>query len=141
MAEQVYWDDIQVGHRISILEQMDSQRLVVWAAASGDFYQIHYDDGFARRNNLPDVLVHGVYKGMMVGKLLHGWVGDQGRIVTWGNSYRGMNGVNDELTVWGQVTRKYEQDGQHLVDLDVGVHGRDQKEGSPGTATVALPAR
>ena len=44
---QLTWDDVTEGHEVSIVEEMPSQRLVIWAAASGDFYQIHYDDSIA----------------------------------------------------------------------------------------------
>ena len=42
MSEQIYWDDVEEGQEFNLIEPMDSQRLVIWAAASGDFYQIHY---------------------------------------------------------------------------------------------------
>ena len=41
--EQVFWDDVSEGQEISLNEPMSSQILVMWSAASGDFYQIHYD--------------------------------------------------------------------------------------------------
>ena len=140
-SEQTYWDDVSEGQEISLREPMSSQRLVIWAAASGDFYQIHYDDEFAHNNNLPGIIVHGALKGMLVGRLLDEWTGDAGRIVKWGVSYRGMDPARQDLSVWGRVTKKYEQQGEARVELDVGVRGEDGKESTPGTATVALPRR
>ncbi|MEE8421876.1 MAG: MaoC/PaaZ C-terminal domain-containing protein [Dehalococcoidia bacterium] len=142
MAEQVYWDDIEEGAEIALeREEMSSQRLVVWAAASGDFYQIHYDDGFAENNRLPGIIVHGALKGMLIGRLLDEWTGSEGRIVNWGVSYRGMDPARQDLRVWGTVTKKYEQDGEALLDLDVGVAQPDGTQTTPGTATVALPKK
>ena len=142
MAEQVYWDDIEEGAEIALeKEEMSSQRLVVWAAASGDFYQIHYDDGFAENNRLPGIIVHGALKGMLIGRLLDEWTGSEGRIVNWGVSYRGMDPARQDLRVWGKVTKKYEQDGEALLDLDVGVAQPDGTQTTPGTATVALPKK
>ena len=142
MAEQVYWDDIEEGAEIALeKEEMSSQRLVVWAAASGDFYQIHYDDGFAENNRLPGIIVHGALKGMLIGRLLDEWTGSEGRIVNWGVSYRGMDPARPDLRVWGKVTKKYEQDGEALLDLDVGVAQPDGTQTTPGTATVALPKK
>ncbi len=142
MAEQIYWDDIEEGAEIALeREEMSSQRLVVWAAASGDFYQIHYDDGFAENNRLPGIIVHGALKGMLIGRLLDEWTGSEGRIVNWGVSYRGMDPARQDLRVWGTVTKKYEQDGEALLDLDVGVAQPDGTQTTPGTATVALPKK
>ena len=45
---QVYFEDVSEGQEIPKLAQnCDSQRLVFWAAGSGDYYQIHYDKDFA----------------------------------------------------------------------------------------------
>ncbi len=142
MADQTYWDDIEEGHEIALEgEEMSSQRLVIWAAASGDFYQIHYDDGFAEGNRLPGIIVHGALKGMMVGRLLDEFTGAEGRIVNWDASYRGMDPARQDLKIWGKVTKKYEEGGEALLDLDVGVAQPDGKQTTPGTATVALPKR
>jgi acyl dehydratase len=139
---QLYWDDVQEGQEISMVEGFSSQRLVIWAAASGDFYQIHYDDDFAKNNNLPDIIVHGALKGMLVGRLLDEWIGDDGWIKQWGVSYRGMDKAREDVTVWAKVTKKYEEDGEALVDLDVGVKQADgATETTPGTATVRLPKK
>ncbi len=141
MAEQIYWNDVNEGDEVSLDEQFSSQRLVLWAAASGDFYQIHYDDDFAKKNNLPDIIVHGALKGMLIGRLLDEWTGDEGRIVKWGVSYRGMDQARQDLKVWARVARKYEEDGEGRLDLEVGLTNAEGKNGTPGTATIALPRR
>ena len=142
MAEkQVHWDDVSEGQEISLNEPMSSQRLVMWAAASGDFYQIHYDQGFAVETGLEGVIVHGALKGMLAGRLLDEWTGEDGRIVRWGVSYRGMDPVGQDMRIWGKVTKKYEQHGEGRIDLDVGATQPDGTETTPGTATVLLPKR
>ena len=141
MSEQIYWDDVTEGQEFSLIEPMDSQRLVIWAAASGDFYQIHYDDNYAKDNKLPDIIVHGALKGMLVGRLLDEWKGEDGSIKNWGVSYRGMDPARQDLTVWAKITKKYQEDGENLVDLDVGVAQPDGTQTTPGTETVALPQR
>jgi len=138
---QNYWDDIDVGHEIKLVEETTSQRLVIWAAASRDFYQIHYDDNFAKNNNLPDIIVHGALKGMLVGRLLDEFAGEDGWIKKWGVSYRGMDPARQDITVWGRVTNKYEEGGEALLDLDVGVAQPDGTQTTPGTATVRLPKK
>src|SRR3989304_1127140 len=54
MPNQLYFEDVTRGQEVTALTQhCDSQRLVYWAAGSGDFYQIHYDKDFAQRTGLP----------------------------------------------------------------------------------------
>ena len=139
--EQRFWDEAEESLEIGLNEEMSSQRLVVWASASGDYYPIHYDDGFAKQNGLPGIIVHGALKGMLVGRLLDELVGDEGRIVRWKVSYRGMDEARRDLRVWARVTKKYTEDGEGRLDLDVGVLGAGSQETTPGTATVALPRR
>ena len=69
------------------------------------------------------------------------WKGEQGKIKNWGVSYRGMDPARQDLTIWGKVTKKYEEGGEALVDLDVGVAQPDGTQTTPGTATVALPKK
>jgi acyl dehydratase len=132
------WDSVSEGQEFEMVEASDSQRLVIWAAASGDFYQIHYDDNFAKNNKLPDIIVHGALKGMWVGKLLDEIAGDDGWVKQWDVSYRGMDIAREDVTIFGKITKKYEQGGEHLVDLEVGVRRKDGSVSTPGTGTVRL---
>ena len=77
MATQVYWEDVQEGDEIPQLKKnCSTQQLVLWAAASGDFYQIHYDQDFARATGLKGIIVHGALKNAFLGQLLHDWAGE-----------------------------------------------------------------
>ena len=52
-----------------------------------------------------------------------------------------MDPARRDLTIHATVTKKYEEDGEKLLDLEVGVKQDDgSTETTPGTATVALPA-
>jgi len=75
-----------------------------------------------------------------------------GQIVRYGCSYRGMDYPNQEIVCRGTITKKYQEGGQNLVELDIwtetGKPNDDARpknpEGiktTPGTAVVALPKR
>ena len=81
MVEQVIFEDVEVGQEIPALQKnCSTQQLVMWAGASGDFYQIHYDQAFARNTGLGQVVVHGALKHAFLGQLLHDWVAPGGRV-------------------------------------------------------------
>jgi acyl dehydratase len=141
-AQQVYWDDVQEGQEIPALKKNPStQQLVQWAAASGDFYQIHYDQDFARGNGLKGIIVHGAFKHAFLGQLLWEWVRYDGRIKRYAVSYRGMDVPNDQATCRGVVTRKYVEGDEAFVDLEIWLENSQGQKTTPGTATVILPRR
>jgi acyl dehydratase len=113
----------------------------MWAAGSGDFYQIHYDKDFAQGNGLPDRITHGALKHALLGRLLHEWAGDGGRVKKVACQYRGMDIVNEDVICHGVVKRKYQEGGENLVDLDVWTETPQGQKTTPGTAVVALPSR
>ena len=134
------WDEVSEGMQIPELKKnCSTQQLVQWAAGSGDFYQIHYDLEFARSTGLDGLIVHGALKHAFLGQLVHDWIGNGGRIKRFGCSYRGMDLPNQDIMCRGTVVKKYEQDGEKLVDLQVWTENPEGKQTTPGTATVCLP--
>ncbi len=139
---QVYFEDVSTGQEIPKLAQnCDSQRLVFWAAGSGDYYQIHYDKDFAQNTGLPDRITHGALKHALLGRLLDEWSGDGGRVLRVACSYRGMDMIDKDVTCRGVITGKRQEDGSNLVDLDVWTEDPDGKKTTPATAVVELPSK
>jgi acyl dehydratase len=139
---QVFGDDVKVGGEIPELgKRCTPRQLVMWAAASGDFYEIHYDVEHARSTGLPGVVVHGALKNAFLGQLLHDWVAPGGRIVRYGCSYRGLDFPNDDLRCRGKVTRVTPGESEHLVELEIWLENGRGDITTPGSAMVGLPSR
>ncbi len=139
---QLHFEDVSEGHDVTTLTQRcDSQRLVYWAAGSGDFYQIHYDKDFAQATGLPDRIVHGALKHALLARMLHEWAGDEGRVKRVACQYRGMDMVDKDVICKGVVTGKRSEDGENLVDIDIWTEDPEGRKTTPGAATVALPSR
>ena len=89
MADQVYWDDVQEGTELpAVVKNPTTQQLVKYAGASGDYYQIHYDQGFAKNNDLDDVILHGALKNAFLGHLVTKWMGADGDLKRLACQYR-----------------------------------------------------
>src|SRR3989441_11203211 len=102
---QLYFDEVEEGQEITpIIQNCDSQRLVFWAAGSGDYYQIHYDKDFAQATGLQERIVHGALKHALLGRMLHEWIGEKGRIKQVACQYRGMDIIDKDVTCKGVVT-------------------------------------
>jgi acyl dehydratase len=142
VSEQVYFEDVNEGDEIaSLTKNCSTQQLVMWAAGSGDFYQIHYDQDFAKGTGLDHIIVHGALKNAFLGQLLHDWAAPGGFIHEFGCQYRGMDYPNQDIVCRGVVTKKYVEDGRHLVELDIWTENPRGQKTTPGTARVSLPSR
>lgn len=69
------------------------------------------------------------------------WMGDDGTLRKIVTQVRHPKIVGDTNTVYGNVVRKYVQDGEHLVDLDVRNENQSGTASAFARATVALPSR
>ena len=140
----VRFDDVHEGDAIPELrKQTSTETLVRFAGATGDFYQIHYDRPFAERSGLPDVILHGYLKKAYLAEAVVTWVGDLRRLRKLAAQYRGIDlpdrpGQPQSFTVRGTVKRKWIEDGQKLVELELqGVDGGGTVT-TPGSAIVVL---
>lgn len=144
VKQQIYWEDVEEGQEIPQLTKgpITSQMMMRWGAAVGDYYPIHYDRDFAKEvAGLPSIIVHGSMKFGFLGELLTNWVGLEGWVRRINVSFRGMDFPGDVITCRGRVTKKYVQDGEHLVDLEIWTENPRGERTTPGSATVIPPSR
>ena len=142
MAEQVYYEDVNVGDEIpTLVKNCTTQQLVMWATGSGDMYPIHYDKDFAASSGLPGIIVHGALKNAFLGQMLHDWIGEKGEIRKYDCQYRAMDVPGQDIICRGVVTNKAQDGGLNLVELDIWTEKASGEKTSPGKATVVLPSR
>ena len=142
MGDQVDWDDVKEGTELpDLVKHPTTQQLVKYAGASGDYYQIHYDQTYARSNDLEDVILHGALKNAFLGHLVTKWMGPAGDLKRLVCQYRGMDIPGTPVTIKGVVTKKYQESGDNLVDCEIWLQNEKGEKTTPGSATVALPSR
>ena len=139
---QVYFDDVKEGQDIPTLEKTPTNRtLVQWAGASGDFFELHYDKEFAKTMGYPNVLVHGRLEAAYLTQLLTDWAGEKGVVKKMSVQYRGNAFPGQKLLCKGKVTKKYQKDGENIVELEIFVENPEGQKITPGSAIVALPKK
>ena len=136
--------DIKEGDSIPELrKESTTQDLVKFAGATGDFYQIHYDREFAEKAMLPDVILHGFLKKAYMAQAVTDWLGGPDALRKLSAQYRGIDlptrpDKPQSFTVRGTVTRKWEEDGRKLVELELQGVDTTGTVTTPGSAVVAL---
>jgi len=142
MAIQVYFEDVDVGMEIPpLIKHPTPRQLVMWAGASGDFFELHYDKDFAVHHGFSGVIVHGRLKSAFLGQLVTGWIGEEGLLRKFTCQYRDVDRPNESMICRGIVKNKYITDlGCHVI-LDVWTQDSKGKKTTAGTAVVMLPSR
>jgi hydroxyacyl-ACP dehydratase HTD2-like protein with hotdog domain len=126
---------VKVGDEIpEQLKHPTTRQLVQYAGAQGDFYEIHYDQDFARSVGLPGVILHGLLKAAFLGQLVTDWLGERGTLKTFEVSYRGVDQPGRPYRSQGRITKV---DGGQ-VELEVWGEDSAGTRTTVGTATVTM---
>ena len=125
----------KVGDELpELIKHPTTRQLVQYAGAQGDFYEIHYDQDFARGVGLPGVILHGLLKAAFLGQLLTDWLGEEGTLKTFEVSYRGTDVPGRPYRSRGRVTKV---EGPH-VELEVWGEDPDGNRTTVGSAAVEM---
>jgi len=129
--------NVKPGDEIpELVKHPTTRQLVQYAGAQGDFYEIHYDQDFARGVGLPGVILHGLLKAAFLGQVVTAWLGDRGTLKTFEVSYRGIDQPGRPYRCLGRVAKV---DGDQ-VELEVWGEDPDGNRTTLGSATVELRA-
>ena len=133
------FDALQIGDAIPALELPPVSRLTLalYCGASGDHNPIHVDTDFARSAGLPDVITHGMLSMAWLGRALTNWV-PQAAIREYSVRFAAMTRVAETITCRGEVTEKFEVNGERRVRLSLATTNADGQIKLAGDAVVAV---
>ena len=160
-AEPRYWEDVQEGEEIPLLKKGTysvtelflfthgalgtgrSTRAALQAEGSEDLGGGgRFDPEHAsKRRNMPGQFDFGPQRVCWLSQIVTDWMGDDGVLKTLNASVRHPNIVGDTNTVYGLVSKKWEADGQRLVELEVRNENQAGVATALGGATVVLPSK
>ncbi|TAK34419.1 MAG: dehydratase [Chloroflexota bacterium] len=142
MAGQLCYEDVEVGTEVPCLvKNPGARQLVLWAAGSGDFYEVHYDQELARSTGLPDVIVHGRLKAAYLTQMITDWIGEWGTVRKFSVRYRETDPARQPITCRGRVGAKYERDGERWIECEVWTENAKGQQTTTGSFVFTLPAR
>ncbi len=133
---------VEVGTELPAQEfTIQRANLVRYAGASGDFNIIHWNERVAKSVGLPNVIAHGMLTMATAGRVVTDWVGDPGRVVSYGVRFsRPVIVADDDLGATMSVSGVVESlndDGTVTVALTATVDGDKVLMGAK--AVVRLP--
>ena len=126
---------LEAGQELpELVKNPTTRQLVQYAGAQGDFYEIHYDQGYAKSVGLPGVILHGLLKAGFLGQLVTDWLGDRGTLKSFEVSYRGVDVPGKPYRCRGRVA-KVDRD---QVELELWGEDSEGNRTTLGTAIVEM---
>ncbi|MBI2909106.1 MAG: MaoC family dehydratase N-terminal domain-containing protein [Chloroflexi bacterium] len=102
---------------------------------------VHMQDTRAREIGVVGAYDYGAQRLSWLFNLVTNWQSDEGFLWKLYGEIRGFNVVGDTSWLKGKVTRKYEEGGVRLVDLELSCENQRGEITAPGRASVSLPSR
>jgi acyl dehydratase len=114
------FEEVKVG---DIIEGLDGpvtcQAINRYAEVSGDRNPIHTTYSVAMAAGLKGVIQHGLFSMAWLLKTLTSWIKNNGKLKTIDIQFRAMVRPNDIVHSTGIVIKKYQENGQNLIDLEL----------------------
>ncbi|MCY4455460.1 MAG: MaoC family dehydratase N-terminal domain-containing protein [Chloroflexi bacterium] len=142
-SNQRYWEDVQEGDAIPpVAINLTIARLVVEAGANRDFNQIHHNTPVSIATGAPDMYANNGFIQAWWERAVREYIGLGGRFKKTGPfRMRIFNTVGESAVTSGTVKRKWVEDGEHLVEIEVQTEISRGTSVGPGPVVVSLPTR
>lgn len=101
--------------------------------------RVHWDTVAAKGVGNPEAYDWGLLREFWLYHAISDWMGDDAFVVRMKDEIRKFNYLGDLQTISGTVTKKYQQDGMSLVDVEVSAVNQRKEVTAIAEATVSLP--
>jgi hypothetical protein len=140
----LYFEDFSEGQKFPVVTKgpMMVGHQVRWAGACDNYEsEFHHDEYVAKAAGLPGILLSGPLMASYLLTTVTQWLGRHARLVSFSDQNRGSTMPRDLAYLHGGVKRKYEEDGEALIELECWIENQRGEITTPGGAVAALPRR
>ena len=137
-----FWEDVAEGEEIPrLVMPITVTRCVYLASATRDFSPQHSNRDYAReRSKTKDVFVNTPFNLGMLSRFMTDWAGPRSTVRRMQMAMRDNICAGDDMIITGRVVKKYAEDGEHRVDLEIMI-ATQAGPVTPCKATLVLPSR
>lgn len=142
-TKQRYFDDVKEGDEVPpVTFNLTVQRMIMQAGANRDFAQIHHNSRVAQKQGAPEMYINNVFIQSIWERTAREFAGLQGWIRKVGPfRMRIFNTVGESVVSKGTVKRKWQENGDNLVELELWCENSKGVSVGPGPVLITLPSR
>jgi acyl dehydratase len=139
MADRPQWEKINAGQEIPPYRvPISLVRMMMYAAATWNPYQLHWDSDFSKKRGFKDANIAGPMFGDYLAEMLSQWAGEPSCLRSLEYSNRDMAFPGDTLICRGKVKEKRREGDTGLADCQVWVENQQGRILVEGSATVGI---
>jgi hypothetical protein len=101
----------------------------------------HFTDSLAHAMGFPLAMVYAAQHEAYTSEIVTNWIGDEGFVKQLVHQQRRASFQGDMAYVKGQVTRKYIENGEHLLAIEMYTENQNGVKICPSSAIVRLPSK
>lgn len=141
--QERHWEDVQEGDELPSLQfPLSVYRLVMAASANQDFNSIHHNSEYAKKTGAPDMYANNIFLQGMWERTVREYIGNAGVIKSLRNfRMRSFNTVGDTVVTKGKVKRKWIEDGEHFIEIEMVSENAKGISVGPGSIIATLPSK
>ena len=103
--------------------------------------RVHVSSTMSDEIAIPAAYDYGHQRLSWLFHVVTNWMGDDGFLKRFYGELRRFNLLGDTTWCQGNVIKKYEENGEHLVDIEIRAENQRGEVTAPGRVTVCLPSR
>jgi hydroxyacyl-ACP dehydratase HTD2-like protein with hotdog domain len=122
----------------SLQTRVSKMRMMMYAAATWNPYQLHWDSDYAKAHGFPDANIAGPMFGDYLAEMLVRWAGNPALLKSLEYTNRAMAFPEDTLTCKGKVEEKLKEGENILLRCHVWVENQEGRILAEGKAVLSF---
>lgn len=142
MIKKIFFEDIHIGDEIPTLvkDPITEVQIVKYAGASGDFNPLHVVHSFGEKAGYGGVIAHGMLIMGFLAQMVTDWLSDN-FVKKIGVNFKAVSKPADTITCRGEVIKKFCENNQNLVEIEMSAINQRGETAATGSAIVVLPRK
>jgi len=142
-GKQRYFEDVNEGDEVpSVTTHLTVQRMVIAAGSNRDFNPIHHNTEAAQAQRNPEMFINNGSIQTLWERVYREFAGLDGMVKKVGPfRMRIFNPVGDSVVTQGTVKRKWQENGENLVELELWTESSLGVSVGPGPILLTLPSK
>lgn len=118
--DTIKFEQVQLGQTLPELVIDITAKLIVGSAiATRDYQDVHHDKTRAKELGSKDIFMNILASNGLVGRFITDWSGPESLLKSVKIRLGAPNYPGDKMTMSGSVVKKWEENGERLVEVDL----------------------